>query len=259
MLTAATLFSNSKGNSVFVASGKTKILIDAGVSACHIERALANMGESIGDIAAILITHEHIDHVRSAGTLSRRYDIPICAAPKVWEEYSGFGNIKLKNQVQYEYGMAIGDLELDFFKTYHDAIQPLGITVTNGKHKLGVCTDTGKITDTMVKALRDSEVLVFEANHDPEMLRRSSYPAKTKRRISSEWGHLSNADSGQALVRIITDKTRCIALAHLSDENNDPQLAYATVMAALEDEGVDKMPKIQVAPAGHTSKVMVIE
>lgn len=259
MLTAATLFSNSKGNSVFVASEKTKILVDAGVSACRIEKALKDIGESMAEISAILITHEHIDHVRSAGSLSRRYDIPIYAAPKVWQEYTGFGNIKSKNQVQYDYGMTIGDLELDFFKTHHDAIQPLGLTITRGKGKVGICTDTGVFTPTMAKALKGSDALVFEANHDEEMLWRGTYPPRTKKRILGDKGHLSNSDAGVALTKIITDNTRYIALAHLSDENNKPDLAYETVMEKLKEKGIDSDPLVQVAPSCHTSKLMVIK
>ena len=116
MISFATLFSSSKGNSVFVSSGKTKILVDAGMAACHIEKAMAQIGESMKDIAALLITHEHQDHIKSAGSLSRRYDIPIYATPKLWETYHGFGNITERNQRKYEYGMTIGDLSFDFFK-----------------------------------------------------------------------------------------------------------------------------------------------
>lgn len=259
MLTAATLFSNSKGNSVFISSGKTKILVDAGVAACRIEAALADLGESMSDVAAILVTHEHIDHARSAGSLSRRYDIPIYAAPKVWQEYNGFGNIKSKNQVEYKYGMTIGDLNLDFFKTYHDAIQPVGLIVSCGAKKLGICTDTGIFTPTMEQMLKGADALIFEANHDVEMLRRGSYPQSTKKRILGERGHLSNVDAALALSRIITENTRYITLAHLSEENNKPDLAYATVCHQLEQCGLSSGLDIQVAPAGHTSKLMVIE
>ncbi len=259
MLKAATLFSNSKGNAIFIASENTKILIDAGVSACRLEGALREMGESMAEIAAILITHEHIDHVRSAGSLSRRYDIPIYAAPKVWQEYNGFGNIKSKNQVQYDYGMTIGDLDFDFFKTYHDAIQPLGIVVRQGDRKIGICTDTGIFTAAMEEKLRGADALIFEANHDEDMLWRGSYPYSTKKRILGDHGHLSNRDAGMALTKIVTDRTRHIILAHLSEENNMPELAYSTVLDILRRGGLETQVEIQVAPGVHTSKMFVIE
>ncbi|MEG2658486.1 MAG: MBL fold metallo-hydrolase [Clostridiales bacterium] len=259
MLVAATLFSNSRGNAVFVSSEKTKILIDAGVSACKIEKALNEMGESMAEVSAILVTHEHIDHVRSAGSLSRRYNIPIYAAPKVWQEYNGFGNIKGENQAQYEYGMTIGDLSFDFFKTHHDAIQPLGIVVKYQDKKLGICTDTGVFTPIMAEMLKGSNALIFEANHDEELLWHGRYPQSTKKRILGELGHLSNADAGIALGKIITEETKYITLAHLSEENNQPDLAYETVINKLKEQGLGTNIDIQVAPAGHTSRLMVIE
>lgn len=259
MLSAATLFSNSKGNVAFVASDTTKVLIDAGVACCHIKKALADIGESIEEISGILITHEHIDHIRSAGSLSRKYDIPIYATPKVWEKYQGFGNIKPKNMAEYEYGMTIGDLSFDFFKTYHDAVQPLGIVVRWEEKKLGICTDTGIFTPRMEKMLKGADALIFEANHDVEMLFRGRYPQSTKERILGRYGHLSNEDAAEALAKIVTKNTQYVTLAHLSEENNTPKLAYETVFKKLEAVGYSNSLELQVAPACHTSRPMVIE
>lgn len=259
MLTAATLFSSSKGNCTFISSDTTKILIDAGVAACKIEQALADLGESIAEIQAIMVTHEHSDHIRSAGILSRRYNIPIYATPKVWQEYPGFGNIRWENQVQYDYGMTIGDLSFDFFKTYHDAVQPLGIVVKHGDKKVGICTDTGIFTPTMEKMLHGTNALIFEANHDTDMLWHGKYPPHTKQRIAGQFGHLSNVDAGNALSKIVTSDTRYITLAHLSEENNRPELAFETVREILRSSVPLDRIKMQVAPPYHTSNLMILK
>lgn len=256
MISFATLFSSSKGNSVFVSSGKTKVLVDAGVAACHIEHALSAIGESMTDINAILITHEHQDHIKSAGSLSRRYDIPIYATPKIWENYHGFGNITERNQRKYDYGMTIGDLSLDFFKTFHDAIQPVGLVITSGNTKLGICTDTGKVTPKMIGMLQNADGLIFESNHDPEMLRHSRYAPSLKARIAGENGHLSNEDAVCALRKIIGPATKEIVLAHLSEENNRPELAYETALNGLRDRGVNETIRLTVAQPNHTSNII---
>lgn len=259
MISFATLFSSSKGNSIFVSSAKTKILVDAGMAACHIENALENIGESMREISAILITHEHQDHIKSAGSLSRRYDIPIYATPGLWDTYHGFGNIIERNQRKYSYGMTIGDLSFDFFKTFHDAVQPIGLVITNECTKLGICTDTGKVTPRMIDYLKNADGLVFEFNHDPELLRQSRYSPQLKARIAGAHGHLSNEDAAEALKKIIGPATKEIVMAHLSEENNRPELAYKTAAARLWDYGVNETISLHVAPPDHTSKIIRID
>lgn len=256
MISFATLFSSSKGNSIFVSSGKTKILVDVGMAACHIERALTQIGESITDIAALLITHEHQDHIKSAGSLSRRYDIPIYATPKLWETYHRFGNITEENQRKYEYGMTIGDFSFDFFKTFHDAVQPVGMIISAGETRLGICTDTGKVTPKMIQMLRNADGLVFESNHDPQMLHHSRYAPSLKARIAGEHGHLSNEEAVDALKQIIGPATKEIVLAHLSEENNRPELALSTAVNGLGDFGVNDTIHLTVAPPDHTSTII---
>lgn len=259
MISFATLFSSSKGNSIFVSSGKTKILIDAGMAACHIENAMENIGESLTEISALLITHEHQDHIKSAGSLSRRYDIPIYATPKLWETYHGFGNITQRNQRQYEYGMTIGDFSFDFFKTFHDAVQPIGLVITNHNTKLGICTDTGKVTAKMIDYLKNANGLVFEFNHDPHMLKQSCYAPALKARIAGARGHLSNEDAVEALKKIIGPATKEIVLAHLSEENNRPELAYEAAAAELSEFGINSTICLHVAPPHHTSEIIRID
>ena len=259
MISFATLFSSSKGNSIFVSSGKTKVLVDAGMAACHIENSLENIGESMREISAILITHEHTDHIKSAGSLSRRYDIPIFATPRLWQTYRGFGNIIERNQREYAYGMTIGDFSFDFFKTFHDAIQPMGLVIANAGTKLGICTDTGKVTQRMIDYLKNANGLVFESNHDPQLLRQSRYSSQLKARISGDEGHLSNEDAVEALKKIIGPATKEIVLAHLSEENNRPELAYETAAQRLCDFGINETIGLHVAPPYHTSEIIRID
>ncbi|MBQ1251890.1 MAG: MBL fold metallo-hydrolase [Firmicutes bacterium] len=256
MISFATLFSSSKGNSVFVSDGKTKILVDAGMAACHIENALSQIGESIKDIAALMITHEHQDHIKSAGSLSRRYDIPIYATPKLWETFHGFGNISERNQRKYDYGMTIGNLTFDFFKTFHDAVQPVGIVITEGDLKLGICTDTGIVSPRMIEMLKNADGLVFESNHDPVMLKNSRYAPALKARISGGCGHLSNEAAVEALKKIIGPATKEILLAHLSEENNRPEIAYQKAFDGLRDYGVGETIRLSVAPPDRTSNII---
>lgn len=258
MISFATLYSSSKGNSTFVASKKTKILVDAGMAACHIEQAMENIGQSMKDVSAILITHEHQDHIKSAGSLSRRYDIPIYATPKIWETYHRFGNISERNQRKYEYGMTIGEFSFDFFKTFHDAVQPVGLVIRAGETKLGICTDTGIVTEKMIGMLQNAHGLIFESNHDPEMLRYSRYAPALKARIAGKLGHLSNGDAVAALRQIIGPDTVEVVLAHLSEENNRPELAYETARKGLADLGINDRICLSVAPPDHTSNIIIL-
>ena len=258
MISFASLFSSSKGNSIFVSSGKTKILIDAGIPLCQLEEALANIGEDPAEISALLITHEHMDHSKCAGSFSRRYDVPIYAAPKLWEKFHGFGNISERNQRKYDYGMTIGDFSFDFFKTFHDAIQPIGLIITAGETKLGICTDTGVVTPRIIEMLTNVDALIFESNHDPIMLRKSRYAPALKARIAGKNGHLANDDAVKALKQIIGPATKEILLAHLSEENNKPELAYDHVLEGLKEIGMAESVSLRVAPARHTSNIITI-
>lgn len=259
MLQIRTLFSSSKGNCILVSSNRTKILIDAGIAGTHISKAMEMIGEDICDVSAICITHEHTDHVKGAGVLSRKYNIPIYASPKTWQGLNCIGELCESNRKTYDYEMSIRDLDLTFFKIHHDAIEPVGICVSNGIRKVGICTDTGIITPNIVKCLKGADALVFEANHDITMLQKGSYPRNLKNRILSSKGHLSNIDSGEALINIVWDNTREIILAHLSEENNTPEIAYNTIKDILDEHGIGNDIKLSVAPPASCSNGIIIE
>jgi phosphoribosyl 1,2-cyclic phosphodiesterase len=255
----ATLFSGSSGNCIYVGTEKTKVLVDAGFSGKRIVEALNEINIDIKEIQALMVTHEHIDHIKGLGVLSRRYDIPIYASPKTWQELACIGKVAEYNKREFEYGLEIGDLKVDFFKTNHDAVQPVGMVFYHRDLRVGIATDTGCITSGIKKALAGADAIIFEANHDEEMLVKGPYPYHLKKRIAGDRGHLSNRAAGEALTGIITGDTRHVILAHLSAVNNTPRLAYQAVAAVLEKEDILGGVELTVAPRYEAHQIIKIK
>jgi len=237
------MYSGSTGNSVYIGTEDYHLLIDAGLSGRKIEAGLKEIGIDPGQINAILLTHEHDDHVKGIGVLSRKYDIPIYGNEKTINHLPNYvGQIKETLIRPFETGTvkAFGDLEIESFAISHDAAEPVGYTIRQQDLKLSIATDLGYVSKKIKQTLEGSDVLIFEANHDVGMLRMSSYPWSVKQRILSDIGHLSNEDAGQALVDIITYNTQKVYLSHLSKENNLQELARLTVKHILEDYGISE-------------------
>lgn len=232
-----TIASGSSGNSLYVGSRHTKILIDAGVSGKRITEGLAQMELSGEKIDALFITHEHLDHIKGAGVFSRKFDVPIYATMETWAAMEeNLGKIAPRNK-RFVYAgetCVINDLCIHPFSIPHDAADPVGYSVTAEKKKITVATDIGHVTDTLRENLEGSHVLLLEANHDEELLRKGSYPWHLKQRILGERGHLSNKSAGALLSEVVTGNLRHVFLGHLSEENNRPYLAYETVEDILE-------------------------
>lgn len=254
----ATLFSGSSGNCIYVGTEKTKVLVDAGFSGKRIVQALGEINIDIKEIQALMVTHEHIDHIKGLGVLSRRYDIPIYASPKTWQELTCIGEIADYNRREYEYGLEIGDLKVEFFKTCHDAVQPVGMVFCHRDGQVGIATDTGCITTGIKKVLSGAEAIIFEANHDEQMLVKGPYPFHLKKRIAGDQGHLSNSVAGKALTEIITGNTQHVLLAHLSEVNNTPNIAFRAVAAALDEENILDGIKLTVAPRFQAHQLIKI-
>ena len=238
----ATLASGSSGNSIFVGTEKTKILIDAGLSGKKVEEALKDLNLSGKDIDAIFVTHEHIDHVDGIGVLSRRYDIPVYATEGTWLQMpSKVGCIKEKNQklIYSDENCIFNDLCIHPFDIPHDAAQPVGFTVSAGDAKIAVATDIGHVTRTILDNIKDCSSILLESNHDVEMLKNGSYPYPLKQRVLGKNGHLSNDAAGKLLACIMSDKLKYAFLGHLSKENNTPELAYETVSFILKEYGIE--------------------
>ena len=243
----ATIASGSSGNCVYVHVGDTRVLVDVGCPMKQVKAALADFGTDITEIDAILVTHEHNDHVSKVPMLSKRFDIPVYASGRTWENLPFYDDYFPWERHIFEYGMKIGDLDLDFFKLYHDAVEPVGIVMSVDGQRVGVATDTGKVSDAMLRHLNDIDGLVLEANHDRGMVINGPYPGCLKQRILSDHGHLSNEQAGQALCRIIGPHTSHVIMAHLSETNNEPGLALAEVRRLLTAAEIDSS-LISVAP-----------
>ena len=231
------LRSGSSGNAIFVSDGQTRLLIDAGVSLKDIEIALQEVGESASRLDGILVTHEHTDHSRSVGSLMRRYQLPLYANQKtIAAMRPALGKIRddlvrpfVSNQL-----FTIGDLAVAGFRTAHDAAESVAFRIDTRLGAVSVCTDLGWPDPILLSQLAGSRLVLVEANYDPVMLQAGPYPRLTKQRIASDWGHLSNQDSARAILQLIEQGTEHFVLAHISQENNYPQLALQTVQDQLQ-------------------------
>ena len=236
------LYSGSSGNSMFIASERAKILIDAGLPGKKIDAALQEIDENPNDLNGIFITHEHSDHIKGVGVLSRKYDIPIYANADTWSAMeSSIGKIKEHNikVIDKRSITEIEDMNIKAFNIPHDAASPMGYTVTDGLKSVSVATDFGTFTKEIYDNIKESEVILLESNHDVNMLKFGPYPYPLKRRILSEIGHLSNEDCGSAIVELAKcGLNKQVILGHLSNTNNQPDLAYQTVLNVLTENGI---------------------
>ena len=236
------LYSGSSGNSMFIASERAKILIDAGLPGKKIDAALQEINENPNDLNGIFITHEHSDHIKGVGVLSRKYDIPIYANADTWSAMEqSIGKIKEHNIkiIDKRSITEIEDMNIKAFNIPHDAVSPMGYTVTDGLKSVSVATDFGTFTKEIYDNIKESEVILLESNHDVNMLKFGPYPYPLKRRILSEIGHLSNEDCGSAIVELAKcGLNKQVILGHLSNTNNQPDLAYQTVLNVLTENGI---------------------
>lgn len=234
------LASGSSGNSVLVGTDKHKVLVDAGLSGKRITELLEMIGVAGNELDAILITHEHVDHIKGVGILSRRFNIPIYANERTWSAAaSKLGKVKEENCRVFDGSFSLGTMDIKPFSIPHDAADPVGYVIREGKDQIGVATDMGHITSEVLHALKGVKHVVLESNHDLEMLKIGPYPWSLKKRILSEHGHLSNDDAGACAVKLAESCSPCIYLAHLSKDNNVPELAYLTVKNTLVDNGLE--------------------
>ena len=263
MLIFCSLYSGSSGNSLFIESKNTKLLVDAGVSCKKIETALNNILVDPSSIQGILVTHEHIDHVQALGTLSRKFDLPVFvtqetldAMPKQRDKIPS-KNIKIfKLNDKFE----IGDLSIHPFAIPHDAANPCGFNIYKGNTKISIATDIGHMTNDILKNLEESLFVMLEANYDPEVLRLSSYPFSLKSRIAGPTGHLPNEMAGKTISHLLNSGLKTAMLGHLSKESNFPELAYQTVVDELISNHYDENSlSLSVASRDIPSKLINLE
>ena len=238
-LTFCSFSSGSSGNCYLVKSEKAAVLVDAGISGRRILEALKSTETNPNDLNAVLITHEHSDHIRSIKTLTKRIPhINAYANGGTWKYMEN--SVSESQRAVFETGgdFFIEDIKIRSFPLSHDAEEPVGFSFFSGDKQISILTDTGFIDNALHDEIKGADLLVLEANHDVEMLKMGRYPWFLKQRILGNKGHLSNVDAAAAVCRLVADnkKTRHILLAHLSRENNFPEMAYQTIKNLLEEK-----------------------
>lgn len=231
--------SGSSGNCTYVGTEHSHILIDAGVTAKQIETGLNELELSLKDLNAIFITHEHGDHIKALGVISRKYEIPIYASLETLREImltKSLGAVRKEclKPILPDTELCLGDLRIRPFSIDHDAVNPLAYRIETEKESVAVATDLGHFDAYTEAQLSGLDALLLEANHDLDMLAKGPYPMQLKRRILSDHGHLSNENSGRLISRILHDGMKHIFLGHLSQENNEPELAFRTVCEQID-------------------------
>ncbi len=257
MLRVATLASGSSGNCTVISDGKVHILVDAGISARRIVRGLRDLGVEGKQIAGVLITHEHSDHISGLPMLCKQLGVELYTTEGTARQIC-YRMAGLEDRFRvFDPGerFAIGDLVIGTFPTSHDCACPVGYTVSDGHRMAALCTDTGRVTAQAAQAIRGARLLIGEFNYDPDLLRGGPYPAFLKERILGEQGHLSNEMGGKLAAWSVNKGARQVVLAHLSKENNQPEIARQAAHRALESIGarVGKDVSVCVAPRDECS------
>lgn len=238
------LSSGSSGNCFYIKHKDSAILVDAGISCKQIVSNLESLGEDASKIKGIFVTHEHIDHVKGIDVLSRTFNIPIFATKGTIENCFLCSEASLINKIKKDETTKIAGLEIEAFSKSHDGLEPVSFKIKNDKI-LSIITDVGKICNNVIDAVSDSDLLVFESNHDSRMLAEGKYPYFLKNRIASDLGHLSNLKSALCVLEHGRNKLKNLMLAHLSQNNNTPELALKTF--SLLNERRDLHPKISLS------------
>ncbi len=226
--------SGSSGNCICLGTNTHHVMIDAGISGKRIEEGLNTYDYTTSDMDAILVTHEHSDHIKGLGVIARKYGLPIFATAGTIEAIkntASLGKIDsgLLHEIKAGETFSIGDMEIFPMPISHDAADPVAYIVNDDKHRLGVVTDLGYYDENTISCMQSLDALLLESNHDVNMLQVGAYPYALKQRILGKKGHLSNESSGQLLKSVLHDDMKHIFLGHLSAENNYADLAYETV------------------------------
>ena len=246
------LFSGSSGNATYVGCDDAHLLVDAGMSGTRVCGALRDIGVDPARLNGILVTHEHADHIKGIGILSRKFDLPVYATAGTWRAmFDKIGSIAPKNvlEIEPEQDFFVGGIDITPFATPHDAAQPVGYTFETGGAKLAIATDLGCISGGWLKHVIGADAVILESNFDPGMLMSGSYPYELKRRIQSRHGHLSNDDAGEVLVELARAGVQQVILGHLSKENNFPEMALQCAEAALRLAGFSPQTDVKLSVA----------
>ena len=252
---AWTLASGSSGNSVYFEAADTAILIDAGISGRAIVEAIDRIGGDKTKLKAILLTHSHSDHIRSAGVVARKFDVPIYTAQATYE----YCATRLGKNIQYRIIrpseiLEVGGFQVTPIPTPHDAADSIALIIERYGLRCGVLTDLGHVFYKLQKEISNLDAVILESNYDPDMLANGSYPYYLKQRISSRAGHISNEEAASLLLESQGERLKTVMLAHLSKENNTPAKALECHASLLADSG--KKFKLLVAPRSEPSEAI---
>jgi len=263
LLTITTLASGSSGNSLLVSGGDTHILIDAGISCRRITTALNELNIDPAALSAVLITHEHTDHVCGLATMVKKLPVPIYASAGTAYQLSHRTGISEEHLRPFSAGSVfdIGSLHCTSFSTPHDAADSVGYTVELDGEKMALATDLGYVSDTVRRAVLGSQLVVLESNHDEDWLRSGPYPYPLKQRILGDRGHLCNEAGAELAAQAVQAGAHTVILAHLSRENNTPVRAYDVAFRRLSALGIDPEHDIRliVAPRMETGNTLCVK
>lgn len=242
------LGSGSKGNTTLVRDGDTTLMIDCGFSVRHVEARLASRIGSPGDITAILVTHEHADHINGVAALARKWSLPVYAS-RGTAKTGKLDNVTDLRWISPDRSFRIGSVEITPVIVPHDAHEPCQFRFDSGPKRLGVMTDLGSVSPYVQQAFAACDALLLEANHDLDMLWSGRYPARLKQRVAGDWGHLSNCQAERFVRSLNLDRLQTLVLGHISEENNHPEIVrrhfaglesrVGRVAYATQDDGFD--------------------
>ena len=223
------LQSGSNGNSIYVEAGDVRLLFDAGISGSEAQARMAVHGRDIRACHAVIISHNHSDHARSAGIFQRKFGLPICATPRTHQAIRGLiGRVDDVRHFSPGERLDFGDVCVHTLRTPHDGVETVCFIVEHDRRRLGIFTDLGHPFAALRDALADLDAAYLESNYDPDMLWHGPYPVELKRRIAGRGGHLSNDEAAEIIRAAASPRLRWLALAHLSEQNNEPDLALST-------------------------------
>ena len=250
------LASGSSGNAVYVESAHTKVLIDAGLSCREIMRRLELININPEGLDALILTHEHSDHIKGAGPLARRFDIPVFGNSSTLKKgLRVLGNIAKPITIHTGQTIPIQDLNIETFTKCHDAVDPMGVVISSNGLRLGLVTDLGRSTRLVEDHLKGCQALVIEFNHDEKMLEDGPYPLDLKRRIKGPDGHLSNHQAAELIQTVFHEDLRLVVPAHLSEKNNLPEKALQEVERVMTGCGNGKT-KILLSHQDHPMPIV---
>ncbi|MDY6952899.1 MAG: MBL fold metallo-hydrolase [Thermodesulfobacteriota bacterium] len=239
MTQVCVLASGSKGNAVYVSNENTAILVDAGLSGSEIERRLRSRDIYPDSLDAIVVSHEHSDHIQGVGVLARRFGLPVhITAPTLAVAGHRLGPLPEVRPFARGASFSIGTLGIHPFSLSHDAIDPVGFTIQGGAQKIGIATDLGIATQLVCHHLEGCTLMVLETNHDVGMLQEGPYPWEVKQRITSRLGHLSNEASRDLLEKVCHEGLAHVIAAHMSETNNEPERALCALREGTSHEGI---------------------